>query len=186
MYDWMHYTAAARCLGYPSDSSRAARERARGTSSWRHPRLAGQARPDWIRHPLPSLLACAASLLGRGVLACVASIFARVACLSLLACVGHRSLAIGLIWLWVVCRATRRRAGSPGIIAGPYRHCRLRGRAVGRARAGTVAGGSPSAPYCLRVWRRGAGLRSCAVCWAATAVADRQRRAASPVSGIQD
>ncbi len=36
-------------------------------------------------------------------------------------------------------------------VAGPYRHCRLCGRAVGRVRAGTVAGGSPSAPFCLRV-----------------------------------
>ena len=71
-------------------------------------------------------------------------------------------------------------------IAGPYRHCRLRGRAVGLARAGTVAGGSPLAPYCLRVWRRGAGLCSCAVRWAVTVVADRQRRVASPVTGIPD
>jgi hypothetical protein len=70
-------------------------------------------------------------------------------------------------------------------IAGPYRHCRLCGRAVGRVRAGTVAGGSPSAPYCLRVWRRGAGPCSCTVRWADTLVADRQRRrrAAALVTG---
>jgi hypothetical protein len=61
-------------------------------------------------------------------------------------------------------------------IAGPYRDCRLRGRAEGRARAGTAAGGSPSVPYCLRAWRRGAGPCSCAVCWAVTVVADRQWR----------
>jgi hypothetical protein len=47
-------------------------------------------------------------------------------------------------------------------IAGPYRCCHLRWRAVGRARAGTAAGGSPSAPLCLRVCAR--------------AVADRQWR----------
>jgi hypothetical protein len=40
-------------------------------------------------------------------------------------------------------------------IAGPYRHCRLRGRAVGRARAGTVAGGSPSAPCSSGVYSEG-------------------------------
>ncbi len=68
-------------------------------------------------------------------------------------------------------------------IAGPYRHCRLHGRAVGRVRAGTVAGGSPSAPFCRRVRRRGAGPRLCAVRWAVTVVADCQRRAAAPVTG---
>jgi hypothetical protein len=73
-------------------------------------------------------------------------------------------------------------------IAGQYRHCRLRGRAVGQARAqaGTTAGGSPSGPYCLRAWRRGAGLCSCVVCWAATVVADRHWRAAAPVTGLPD
>jgi hypothetical protein len=167
--DWVHDTA--RCLGYPSDSSRAARECARETSGGHHPRRAGQVRQGLILPPLPSLLACAASLL-----ACVASLFACVACLSLLAGVWHCSLA------------TTRLPGCSSAcwIAGPYRHCRLRGRAVGRARAGTVAGGSPSAPYCLRVWHRGAGLCSCADRWAVTVVADRQRRAASPVTGIPD
>ncbi len=44
--DWMHYTAC--CLGYPSDSSRAARECAGETSCGRHPRRAGQVRPGRI------------------------------------------------------------------------------------------------------------------------------------------
>ncbi len=46
-----------------------------------------------------------------------------------------------------------------------------------------VAGGSPSAPYGLRVRRRGAGPCLCAVRWAVTVVADRHRRAAAPVTG---
>ncbi len=54
---------------------------ARETSCGRHPRRASQARLGRILPPLPSLLACAAS-----PLACVA-------CLSLLAGVGHCSLA---------------------------------------------------------------------------------------------
>ncbi len=83
--------------------------------------------------------------------------------------IGHGCL-VGLLACW---------------IAGPYRHCRLRRRAVGRARAGTVAGGSPTAPCTLRVW--------CQWCRPLLVrvqprhrVADRQRRAASPVSGIPD
>jgi hypothetical protein len=68
-------------------------------------------------------------------------------------------------------------------IAGPYRHCRLGGRAVGRVRAGTAAGGSPSAPFCRRVRRRCAGPRLYAVRWAVTGVADRQWRAAAPATG---
>ncbi len=55
--DWMHDTA--RCLGYPSDSTRAARERARETTCVRHLRRAGQARPGWT----PPSLASAAYLL---------------------------------------------------------------------------------------------------------------------------
>jgi hypothetical protein len=38
-------------------------------------------------------------------------------------------------------------------IAGPYCRCRLRRRAVGRARAGMAGGRSPTAPCILWVWR---------------------------------
>ncbi len=51
----MHDTA--RCLGYPSDSTRAARERARETTCGRPLRRAGQARLGWT----PPSLASAAS-----------------------------------------------------------------------------------------------------------------------------
>ncbi len=46
--DWMHDTV--RCLGYPSDSTRAARERARETTCGRHLRPAadGHARLGWV------------------------------------------------------------------------------------------------------------------------------------------
>ncbi len=60
--------------------------------------------------------------------------------LSPLAGVGHCPLAMAMGRLpgcWSACW-----------IAGPYRHSSPRGRAVGRVRAGTVAVGSPSAPFC--------------------------------------
>jgi hypothetical protein len=41
--DWMHDTA--RCLGYPSDSTCAARERAREATCGHHPRWTGLAQP---------------------------------------------------------------------------------------------------------------------------------------------
>ncbi len=66
------------------------------------------------------------------------------------------------------------------------RHCRLRRRAVGQPWAGTAAGRSPTAPCTLTVWcqwRRPLPVR---VQLGRHRVADRQRRAASPVSGIQD
>jgi hypothetical protein len=94
--------------------------------------------------------------------------------LSPLAGVGHCPLAIGH------GPSACRGCSSACWIAGPYRHCR---RAVGRIRAGTVAGGSPSAPFCRRVRRSGAGPRLCAVRWAVTVVADCQRCAAAPVTG---
>jgi hypothetical protein len=95
----MHDTA--RCLGYPSDSSRAARERARETSCWRHPCRAGQARPG--RTLPPSALAhgqCGFSTGQCGLAHCacglpLSTLPARVACLHHLAGVGHCSLAIG-------------------------------------------------------------------------------------------
>ncbi len=68
--EWMHDTA--RCLGYPSDSSRAATRRA------------GQAQPGWIL-PLPSPLASAAILP-----ACAVSPFD---------CVGLISLRSSPMWL---------------------------------------------------------------------------------------
>jgi hypothetical protein len=95
--------------------------------------------------------------------------------LSRLAGVGHCSLAVGLgSSAGLLVGVPDRRPVSP--LSSP-RAC------SGRVRAGTVAGGSPSAPYCLSVWRRGAGPCSCAVRWAVTVVADRQRRAAAPVTG---
>jgi hypothetical protein len=42
----------ARCLGYPADSSRAARERAREATSGRDLRWTGQAQPGWAPPPL--------------------------------------------------------------------------------------------------------------------------------------
>jgi hypothetical protein len=94
--DWMHDTA--RCLGYPSDSSRAARERARETS-WEACAASPFARvacsflrpsPVWLTSltwpdRAASTLACAASLLARvaylfaSTLACAASLLARAA-----------------------------------------------------------------------------------------------------------
>ena len=50
--DWMHDTA--RCLGYPSGSTRAARERARETTCGRHLRPAGHARLGWVPPSLAS------------------------------------------------------------------------------------------------------------------------------------
>jgi hypothetical protein len=85
-------------------------------------------------------------------------------------------------WPWASSRAAHRRAGSQC----PYRHCRLRRRAVGRARAGTAAGRSPTAPCTLRVWRQRRLPLPVRVQLGRHRVADRQRRAASPVSGIPD
>jgi hypothetical protein len=95
----MHDTA--RCLGYPSDSSRAAQERARETSCGRLPRRAGQARPG--RTLPPPVLArgqCSYSTGQCGLAHCpcglpLSLLPARVACLHHLAGVGRCSLAIG-------------------------------------------------------------------------------------------
>jgi hypothetical protein len=154
--DWMH--DIARCLGYPSDSSRAAREWARETSCGRHPRRAGQARPvgyspsaigpgpcGWCRwrrtHQASTRLWCAALLASHSYLLQSAS------------GIAHQPLALGRL---PGCSSACR-------IAAPYRHCRPCWCAVGWVRTGTLAGGSPSAPYCLRDRRHGAGPRFSAV-----------------------
>jgi hypothetical protein len=95
---------------------------------------------------------------------------------------GRRRAVPTSHWPWVSSRAARRRAGSPG----PYRHCRLCQRAVGLALAGTVAGGSPTAPCTLRIWRQWRRPWLVRVQLGRHCVADRQRRAASLVSGIPD
>ncbi len=182
--DILRATARVTSSNSPSAvdrSSVAAPGRPRGWARC-HPRRAGQARPGrilpsaigpgpccrcwWRRpHPASSRLRCAADFPSHCFLPWLAS------------GIAHQPLAMGRL----------PGCSSACWIAGPYRHCRLRGRAVGRVRAGTVAGGSPSAPYCLRVRRRGASDWSLLVrCplgrHGVTVVADRQRRAAAPVT----
>ncbi len=99
--DWMHNTA--RCLGYPSDSSRAARERAQDSEATcsRHLRWTGQERPGWVPPPL----AFAASLLALWL----TSSPMWLASLS----PGRRRALPTSHWPWVSSRAAYRRAGSP-------------------------------------------------------------------------
>ena len=57
----MHETA--RCIGYPSDSTRAARERGRGSACGHRPCRPGPARPAWTPSPPTSPLAPVAQYL---------------------------------------------------------------------------------------------------------------------------
>jgi hypothetical protein len=148
----MHDTA--RCLGYPSDSSWVARQRAREAvrgrwpAHWRQPpqprRHSSTSRRRHLRHrprspmrlgavpPAPGRSGSAGSdtLLrhrppapsrGRGRCRCSHRGATRIRCGS--GSLLHRSflwLASGLPtshWPWAVCRAARRRAGSPARIA---------------------------------------------------------------------
>ncbi len=61
-------------------------------------------------------------------------------------------------WSWVTSRAARQGCW----IAGPYRHCRPRRRAVGRARAGTSGRRSPTAPCISGARRQSEQALSCA------------------------
>jgi hypothetical protein len=82
----MHDTA--RCLGYPSDSSRAARERAQEATCSRHLRWTGQEQPGWAPPPLviaaspplpsPLRLNSSSVWLNPSLLARVAQLFASV------------------------------------------------------------------------------------------------------------
>ena len=149
--DWMHDTA--RCLGYPSDSTRAARERASG---------------DNLQSPCgPTLLAPVAHLSppwlnsrpGGSTLAPVAQL--RLS--------SPRWLNSPPLWLNSRTPGRRRRiatshwprAYSPGVLAGvsdqtrPQRHCRRDRRAVGGGpELARAAGGLRRAVYSLSPGRR--------------------------------
>jgi hypothetical protein len=156
--DWMHETA--RCFGYPSDSTRTARELARKATRGHRRRRPGPVRPG------PGLLhtpSQAASTRPRGsTLRCDAhrpcgSTPRRDAsrpCGSSLAGVGHRALAIG--------------HGCPvGLRAGvpdrrPVSPLSSPSGAVGRARAGAAGRGSPTAPCITGARRQSEPALSCA------------------------
>jgi hypothetical protein len=116
MPDWMHDTA--RCLGYPSDSSRAARECARETSCGRHPRR--PVRLGRVGYFPLCLRSWPVRLLSWPVW--LRSLPVWLASLALCPCglplsSGRRRALLTSHWPWVVCRAARRRAGSPARIA---------------------------------------------------------------------
>ena len=94
----MHETA--RCIGYPSDSTRAARERGRGAACGHRLRRPGPVRPAGPPSPPSHPLAPVAQ-----------------ACLSLLWLnSGRRRASPTSHWSWVSSRAACRRAGSPARI----------------------------------------------------------------------
>ncbi len=176
--DWMHETA--RCFGYPSDSTRTARELAREATRGHRRR-----RPGLVRPGLGLLLAPgqAASSLPRGsTLRCDAHRPCSSTpccddsrpCGSSLAGVGQRPLAIG--------------HGCPvGLRAGvpdrrPVSPLSSPSVAVGRARAGAAGRGSPTAPCITGARRQSEPALSCARELGRHSVADRQHRAAAPVS----
>ncbi len=145
----MHDTA--RCLGYPSDSTRAARERSlpraareRETTSGSQKDRAGQARMGRT----PPSQSSASTRPGGSPLAPVAQL--RLS--------SPRWLNSPLLWLNSRTPGRRRRtshwpwAYSPGVLAGvsdqtrPQRHCRRDRRAVGgRPELARTAGGTPDA-----------------------------------------
>jgi len=95
----MHETA--HCIGYPSDSTRAARERGRGAACGHRLRRPGPVRPAGPPPPPSHPLAPVAQ-----------------ACLSLLWLdSGRRRASPTSHWSWVSSRAACRRAGSPARIA---------------------------------------------------------------------
>jgi hypothetical protein len=119
----MHNTA--RCLGYPSDSTRVARERAREATCGYHLRWTGQAQPGWATpslvvaaSPSPPRLSSSPVWLNPSPTAplWLNSSPVWLALLSHLAGVGQCSLLTSH-WPWGSSRAARRRAGSPARIA---------------------------------------------------------------------
>ncbi len=107
MFDWMHDTA--RCLGYPSDSSRAARDAAGAGSGdiLRPPSAPG--RPGAAGLDTASSGLCGLAPRPRGL--------PLRPCGSPLLSPGWRRAVPTSHWPWVSSRAARRRAGSPARIA---------------------------------------------------------------------
>ncbi len=178
----MHDTA--RFLGYPSDSSRAARERAREATCGRHLRWTGQGQPGWAP---PPLVIAASPLLPLPLWLNSSPVGATLrpspqwlssSPLTHLAGVGQCSLAIGhgcLVGLLAGVLDRRPVSPLPSTTARSGAGSGWHGR--GKIVDSTVypeARWRRPLPVCVQLGRH------------RDRVADRQGRAASPVSGIPD
>ena len=140
----MHETA--RCIGYPSDSTRAAREQGRGATCGHRPCRPGPARPAWPPYPPILPLASVAQVLRsplwlKSHARPCGSILAPVALLWPASGSAQLPLVMGVQpGCVLVCR-----------IAGPYRHCRPRWAQWG--------GLGPGLPYVDRRLHRFSGAR---------------------------
>jgi hypothetical protein len=202
----------ARCLGYPSDSMCAARERVPGDILHSPP-------PRWLGSPLSLSNSLSPGRRRRSAIQPRA--------------LGGQSGALAIASDQTRpqrrCRRHRRAAGGgtgPAGTAGGYRRAvcslphlagvggqplangygRSAGTARGSARSNRATASLPLSSACsggrawagtVRGWKsrrvvfmegqcRGTALRPCVFSWAAAGVADRQRHAASPVSGSPD